>query len=167
MINKIKSILLQGDGTLPDIEFNFNGSPVAAEAYALAQSKASKFGSLENPHYWSRKHEKDIDIQFGENPAQLFINDEIDCFHVVFSGITSSGSSIPDIGFFVLDHDFISLDYQKGNSWDENAIRGLFELMEELSLLGNETEIRHDGNFDDPDGNILLNGFNYWKKHIK
>ncbi len=166
MINKVNSILLQDDGALPDIEFNFIGKSVAADAYALVQSKASKWGSVENPHYWSKKHEKDIDIIFGENPAQLFIEDEAECFHVSFSGITSaSGRAIPDIGFFVLDNDFISLDYRKGKCWNESGIIGLFELMEELSLLSNKTVIRHEGNFCDPDGKILLNGFEYWKSH--
>ena len=164
MIDEVKSILNNNDGSLPDIEFDFNGEVLISKAYELIQSWSSGWASTTEPHYWSRKHKKDVNIKFGYNPSEHFLNDEIDAFHVVFSGIKSkSGKLIPELGLYILEKDFISLDYKMGMEWTGEAIIGLFELMSEIKSLSTKTTITCQGNIYDPKCEVLLSSFNRWE----
>ena len=81
----------------------------------------------------------------------------------MFGGLRSAdGASIPDLGVFVLDDNFIALDYRMGPQWDAPAILGLFEIIRDLKALANSAAISHTGNLFDTDEDILLSAFNTW-----
>ena len=126
-MKKLVNILERDNGSLPDIEFDYAGKPLASEAYLFVQSKATRIVSA-NPYYWSISKQKECLIQYGNNPALKYLQGEAEPFHVVFGGLKSnSGNSIPDLGFFVLGVDFISLDYRMGSEWNIQATEGLIE----------------------------------------
>lgn len=149
------------DGSLPDINLDFGNSQVAADAYALIQSRASRLVSS-GAYYWSKSTQKECPISFGDNPATQLLLGEAEPFHVVFGGLSSStGVAIPDLGVFALEPGFIALDYRMGLGLTEGAITGLFELIRDLSRLGTGAVLSHQGNAYDHDS-VLVDAFNRW-----
>lgn len=159
----LRQILAVNDGSLPDINFDFRGARVVADAYDRVQRRAASLKSV-GATYWSTVEKRDCIIEFGSNPAVLVLRSEVEAFHVVFTGLTSSkGVSIPDLGVFVLGEDNIAFDYRMGPEWSDEAIEGLFELMSEVAGLADNTLVTHEGNWFDPDGTILVDAFYTWR----
>jgi hypothetical protein len=157
----VQQIFLYNDGSLPDINFDFAGARVVADAYALVQRQASALTS--DSAYWSKSKQRECPIIFGDNPGEMILSGEAESFHVVFGGVTSdAGHNIPDLGFFVLEDDYVAFDYRMGPEWSTHSIEGLFVLMEKLYSLAPCT-ITHTGNLYDPEGNILVRAFAEWK----
>ncbi|HEU4653185.1 MAG TPA: hypothetical protein VFS47_04325 [Steroidobacteraceae bacterium] len=162
-LDSLKAVLSHNDGSLPDINFDFGGVRVVADAYAVIQRRANVLTSV-GSYYWSKSEEKECPISFGENPAELVLSGEAEPFHVVFGGLVSpSGNRIPDLGFFVLGEDFVALDYRMGPEWTVPAIEGLLALMDELASLALNTVVTHESNIFDPDGKILIQAFEEWR----
>jgi hypothetical protein len=162
-IETVRQIFLTDDGSLPDINFDYRGAAVAADAYQLIQRHASSLASV-RPNYWSKSRSCECSIKLGDNPAQLVFGGEADPFHVVFGGLTSNaGVPIPDLGVFVLGVDFVALDYRMGEHWTDAAIYGLLQLMSDLASLANGTLVSHEGNPHDSDGQILVGALNEWR----
>lgn len=160
----VRQILCIGDGALPDINFDFGQKHVVGDAYAIIQRRATHLAS-NSAFYWSRSRREECVIRYGDNPALALLAGEADPFHVVFGGLRSaSGAAIPDLGVFVLDDDFIALDYRMGPHWDESAILGLFEIMRDLRALAKCVTISHAGNIFETDEEILLSAFYIWSK---
>lgn len=160
--DRLLDILCTGDGSLPDINFDFGEAPVVAQAYALIQSRATWIGP-EGAYYWSNSANLECPIRFGDNPALAVLYGDADGFHVVFGGLTSASSApIPDLGVFVAGVGFIALDYRMGPEWNEGAILGLFELMRDLRALSAAVVISHDGNIYESDDGTLLTEFEHW-----
>jgi hypothetical protein len=159
---ELRAAFATNDGSLPDINFDFKGAPVVADAYALIQSRATALAS-KNPCYWEKREQVDCEIHFGDNPALRVLNGEANPFHVVFGGLKSAaGHEMPELGVFVLGPDFIALDYRMGPEWNDAAIAGLLELMVDLAKLGSHTEVAHEGNDFDPTGAILIDSLRRW-----
>ena len=161
-VSEVQDVLKENDGSLPDIEFDFGNAPIAADAYALVQDRAtaeeSSFG-----HYWSKSRSLDCPIVFGENPALALVEGDAGPFHVCFGGIKSqSGAALPHLGFYVLDKCSISLDLRMGPEWSNEAIVGLFELVRDVCSLSSPVSVSHRGNDYDPGGETFLSGFQRW-----
>lgn len=163
--DKVREILHKNDDSLPDINFDFGQQPVAGDAYALTQRRATRL-AMENPSYWSKNRSEESPIRFGENPAIAFLEGDADGFHVIFGGLRSKGGApVPDLGFFVLGRGFIALDYRMGPEWDVPAIIGLFEIMRDLKSLSDVVHIFHKGNIFESEEGILLTEFKNWLYH--
>ena len=163
--DKVRAILHTNDGSLPDINFDFWQKPVAGDAYALIQRRATHL-AMENPYYWSKNRSEESPIRFGENPAITFLEGDAEVFHVIFGGLRSKGGApVPDLGFFVLGPGFIAIDYRMGPAWDTPAIIGLFEIMLDLKSLSDVVHISHKGNVFESDDGILLTEFKNWLYH--
>ncbi|MDR7092261.1 hypothetical protein [Cellvibrio fibrivorans] len=162
-IERITKILEFDDGSLPDINFDFNGEECVSNAYLYIQNLSSQLvGS--NAYYWSKSKQSEIPILFGENPALRHIEGEAESFHVLFGGIKSnSGKKVPDLGVYVLSSDYISLDYKMGKCWNNEAVIGLFEIMAEFESLSKNTSISHEGNIFEQEGE-LISAYTSWKK---
>ena len=162
-LNALRPLFAYDDGLLPDINFNFTGAHVVANAYAQIQRRAKGL-SVAGGCYWSKQRQTICPIEFGDNPAEHLLTGECDAFHVVFTGLRSAeGIPIPDLGVFVLDSDYLSLDYRMGAHWTETAIAGLLDLMDEIAALSAHTIVSHERNLRDPHGEILLSAFNQWR----
>lgn len=162
-LESLKAVLSHNDGSLPDINFDFVGARVVADAYSLVQRHATVLKSV-GSYYWSKSNAKECPISFGENPAELVLSGEAEPFHVVFGGLVSNtGHKIPDLGFFVLGKDFVALDYRMGPEWSLSAIEGLLSLMEEIASLAPNTSVAHESNMFDPDGQVLIQAFSEWR----
>lgn len=160
-LSSVAKLLSTDDGSLPDINLDFCDECIVADAYALIQNKALRLVST-SASYWSKDLQKDIPISFGDNPAVNFLQGDADPFHVVFGGLlSSSGVAIPDLGVFVLDFGYISLDYRMGPTWSEGAVEGLFELIRDMSLLGTKLVVSHENNIYDQDG-LFVRVYNCW-----
>jgi hypothetical protein len=157
------SVLLQeNDGSLPDINLNFHGSAVVAEVYSYLQDRATHFAAAK-PCYWSVSRQQDVQIEYGDTPALEFLEGEAEPFHVVFSGVRAiSGKEIPDLGVFILESDFVGIDYRMGNNWTVEALEGLFEILYDLSNLSTRMTVTHEGNINDPTGQIFEAVFKNW-----
>lgn len=152
----------EDDGSLPDINLDFGEQLVAADAYALIQARATHLASRSS-YYWSKSKQEECPIIFGQNPAVEILRGEAEPFHVVFGGLSSSsGCPIPDLGVFILEPGFVSLDYRMGSEWNEAAVVGLFELLRDLSGLCEHIQITNKNFLYDPDGEILKAAFNDW-----
>lgn len=163
--DKVREILHTNDGSLPDINFDFGQKPVAGDAYAMIQRRATHL-AMENPYYWSKNRREESPIRFGDNPAIAFLEGDAEVFHVIFGGLRSNGGApVPDLGFFVLDQSFIALDYRMGPEWDAPAIIGLFEIMRDLKSLSDVVHISHNGNVFESEEGILLTEFKNWLYH--
>jgi hypothetical protein len=161
-IDKVRQILNTNDGSLPDINFDFDQKRVVGDAYALIQGRATHLAS-KDACYWSKGKSKDFPISFGENPALAFLSGDAEAFHVVFGGLQSStGAPVPDLGVFVLGAGFIALDYRMGPAWNEPAIFGLFEIMQDLKALSDVVKISHVGNIYETEESVLLTEFENW-----
>lgn len=162
-LDSLKAVLSNNDGSLPDINFDFDGVRVVGDAYALVQRQATVLTSV-GSCYWSKTKEKECPILFGENPAELVLSGVAEPFHVVFGGLVSkTGHKIPDLGFFVLGEDFVALDYRMGPEWSFAAIEGLLSLMEEIASLAPDTSVAHESNIFDPNGKVLMQAFSEWR----
>lgn len=162
-VQELRTLFATEDGLVPDINFNFSGARVVAIAYGHMQRHATALDTAD-ACYWSKERETSCPIEFGDNPAEFLIRGDCGAFRVVFTGLrSSSGSSIPDLGVFVLDSDHLSLDYRVGPEWSDEAIAGLLDLMEEIASLSANTIVSHEGNVMDPHGEILLSAFNKWR----
>jgi hypothetical protein len=161
-LDRLKAVLSHNDGSLPDINFDFAGARVVADAYAVVQRHANVLTSADS-YYWSKSEEKECPISFGDNPAELVLSGEAEPFHVVFGGLVShTGNKIPDLGFFVLGEDFVALDYRMGPEWTLPALEGLLSLMDEIASLAPNTVVTHESNIFDPDGKVLTQAFEEW-----
>lgn len=159
----LKSALSVNDGSLPDINFDFCGARVVAQAYALVQDHATALTSAGGAHYWSKSKDEDCPISFGENPAELVLSGEAESFHVVFGGLVSDrGDNIPDLGFFVLGDDFVALDYRMGPEWSTSAIEGLLSLMDQIASLAPNTTVNHETGID-PKDDLLMQAFEQYR----
>jgi CheY-like chemotaxis protein len=159
----LRPLFAYDDGLLPDINFNFSGARVIADAYARIQRRARGI-SPAGACYWSKQRQTICPIEFGDNPAAHILTGESDAFHVVFTGLRSAeGVPIPDLGVFVLDADYLSLDYRMGSQWSEAAIGGLLDLMAEVAALSPHTIVSHERNLRDPHGEVLMSAFNQWR----
>lgn len=162
-LSALRPLFAHDDGLLPDINFNFSGARVVAEAYAQIQRRARAL-SPAGACYWSKQRQTICPIEFGDNPAAHLLTGECDAFHVVFTGLRSAeGIAIPDLGVFVLDADYLSLDYRMGSQWSEAALGGLLDMMEEVAALSAHTIVSHERNLRDPHGEILMSAFNQWR----
>jgi CheY-like chemotaxis protein len=162
-LHALRPLFAYDDGLLPDINFNFSGARVIADAYARIQRRARAL-SPAGACYWSKQRQTICPIEFGDNPAEHLLTGECDAFHVVFTGLRSAeGIAIPDLGVFVLDADYLSLDYRMGSQWSAAAIGGLLDLMEEIAALSPHTIVSHERNLRDPHGEILMSAFNQWR----
>ena len=161
-LTAVRKVLCENDGSLPDVNIDFCGASVAAEAYALVQSRAAQAESNLG-HYWSKSRQTDCPITFGENPAEELLRGDADPFHVVFGGIRSSqGTQVPPLGFFVLAADNVALDLRMGPEWSEGAIIGLFELVRDMSSLTSSVNVSHTCNIFDPDGKVFIDAYHRW-----
>lgn len=159
----LRSLFAHDDGLLPDINFHFRGARVVADAYARMKRRATAL-SAAGACYWSKQRQAICPIEFGDNPAEHILSGDCDAFHVVFTGLRSAeGIPIPDLGVFILDGDYLSLDYRMGAQWSDAAIAGLLDLMEEIASLSANTIVSHERNLRDPHGEILLSAFNKWR----
>lgn len=162
---KLLDIFKINDGSLPDIEFNFAGKAIVDQAYKILQTRSSHLVS-KGSYYWSISKQVEIPISFTDNPAKMFLVGEAESFHVVFGGVKSkSGFKVPDLGIFVLEDDFISLNYRMGSDWNNEAVLGLFELMFEIDCLDSKILITHNGNVYDEDL-LLLKEYCFWKQYF-
>lgn len=162
-LSSLRPLFANDDGLLPDINFDFNGARVAGLAYSLMQQRATGL-SVAGACYWSKERRTICPIEFGDNPAEQILSGDCDAFHVVFTGLRSAqGTPIPDLGVFILDSDYLSLDYGMGWQWSEAAIAGLLDLMQEIASLSDNTIVSHEHNLRDLHGEILLSAFNKWR----
>jgi len=162
-IEAVVKVLEKNDGSLPDINFDFNDEKPIPRAYQYIQNISSELIS-KGAFYWSKTKQTEIPIKFGENPAIKLIEGEAEPFHVVFGGIkSSSGKSVPDLGVFVLSSNYISLDYRMGAYWNTEAVIGLFEIMLVLESLSKSTIISHQGNIFEQEKELVTAYIN-WKK---
>jgi len=154
-IESIVEILEVDDGSLPDINFDFNGEECVSNAYQYIQGLSSALvGS--NSYYWSKSKQAEVPILFGENPALKYMEGEAEAFHVLFGGIKSnSGKRVPDLGVFVLSSDYITLDYKMGKFWNAEAVVGLFEIMATFESLSKKTIISHEGNVFEKENELI------------
>lgn len=150
------------DGSLPDINLDFGEAPIAGDAYAMIQARATHLVST-GAYYWSKSGQEECPIKYGDNPAIEYLRGEAESIHVVFGGLRSSADSpIPDLGVFILGPGYVALDYRMGQEWNEAAIIGLFELLRDLSCLAREVQITNVNSLYDPDGKIMSSAFNGW-----
>jgi hypothetical protein len=160
----VKSLSIN-DGSLPTIVVCFGNIKAVSKAYDLIQSLATGFPAAQ-PHYWSVKENKDIEIKFNSNPALEFENGCADPFHVVFTGVTSpSGLKIPDLGVHVLDISGIEIDIRMGEDWNKESLVGLFEILNILKKLSNDANFKFEANDCDPSGKLFLNTYQSWLTH--
>lgn len=163
-LNALRPLFAYDDGLLPDINFNFSGARVVADAYERIKRRATAL-SAGGACYWSKQRQTVCPIEFADNPAAHVLSGDCDAFHVVFTGLRSAeGIPIPDLGVFVLDGDYLSLDYRMGSHWTVEAIAGLLDLMAEMASLSAHTIVSHERNLRDPHGEILLSAFNQWRR---
>src|SRR5688500_16066653 len=117
-LTELRALFIADDGLLPDINFNFCGARVVAQAYAKIRDRAA--GLLPGAYYRSRTRGTFCPISFGENPAEYLLSGDAAAFHVVFTGMRSATEiEMPDLGVFVLARDLLTLDYRMGPHWSE------------------------------------------------
>lgn len=161
-IESIVRIFSLDDGSLPDINFNFNGDNIVDIAYQYIQGFSARLAGI-NFRYWSTSKCSEVPILFGDNPALQVKERKAEPFHVVFGGVKSgSGKRVPDLGVYILASDYFSLDYRMGKSWNAEAVIGLFEVMSELEALSSNTTIHHEGNVFEKSDELMM-AYRYWK----
>lgn len=160
-IDAIVAVLDENDGSLPDIEIDYCGTPALQRAYAYLRSRSGCLNSNRNV-YWSKRRNAECEFGFDDDPTQALIDGDAEGFHVVFGAIRSpGGNAVPDLGMGCYKVDWLRLDYRMGPEWNSAAVIGLFELLRDLSSLAQKVEITHSNNiFDEQDA--LLNGYRRW-----
>ncbi|AEG01140.1 hypothetical protein [Methylomonas methanica] len=150
------------DGSLPDIEIdNLSGDEVIS-GYDFIRNHAERISSKE-PSYWSTSKDCDVTFKYEDNPACQVVSGEAESFHLCFDGLKSpSGKKIPELGLFVFS-DCLSFDYRMGAQWDEQAVKGLFELILCLSKDYANMKICHRNNINDDDGTIFQSHWDAYK----
>ncbi|USH05323.1 hypothetical protein K6Q96_19125 [Grimontia kaedaensis] len=150
-LKEVQEILKENDGSLPDIEINEIKGEEVVRAYEIVRDASENLTS-EECYYWSLRHNKDINIKYGDNPASLVISEEAEPFHVCFDGTVSpTGKKIPVLGVFVF-HESFNIDIRMGPEWTLEAIEGLFELIKKITKNCSNYELKHSGNIFDEDG---------------
>jgi hypothetical protein len=155
------SVLKENDGSLADIEFDYDETPAATQAYAFIRSHAAGLVSMNNC-YWSKSREDECGFGFDDDPTLALMAGDAEPFHVVFGGLRSPGGYVvPDLGVFCFTPSSLSLDYRMGPEWDAAAVTGLFEILRALSGLSERTRLAHLNNIYDRD-DILLGAYRRW-----
>lgn len=121
------------DGSLPEIRINYNDTKATVAGYVLLRERAAQNVTV-SPYFWSKIDNAEHLVDSVPNAAALVVAGEADPFHVVFGGIQSGGTTIPDIGVFVFPNQ-IALDYRMGLAWGPKEVEALFELIAVLSAL--------------------------------
>lgn len=160
-IDAVVAVLDENDGSLPDIEIDYCGTPALQRAYAYLRSRSGCLVSTNN-YYWSKSRSAECEFGFDDDPIQAMIDGDAEGFHVVFGEMRSPGGhAVPDLGAGCYTIDTLSLDYRMGPEWDAAAVVGLFELLRDLSSLAPRVDIKHSCNiFDEHDA--LLGGYRRW-----
>ena len=163
----MRELLRTDEGSLPDICFDFGAQELIADAYVLIQSCA-----VPSPkpigHLWCEARGRDLDIHHGENPVHMFLSGEADGFHVHYETlIAPTGAQLPGISVLIYEQDVIAIDYRMGPEWTDEAIVGLFSLMEKIAALATPTRITHKSNWFDPDGTLLVEAYSQWQEQTR
>ena len=160
---KIHTLFDTDDGSLPEVEIKFNTSDAVPKAYDTIRNHSTSFSSKNN-YYWSTQKNKEILINFPDNPAEKVTEYIAEPFHVCFTNIKShSGNQVPDLGVFVFQ-DSLSIDYKMGSEWNMKALIGFFELLYKLDGLSNSTQLTLKSNVNDPDGELFNKVWMQYKK---
>src|SRR5687768_7482029 len=127
------------DGSLPEVRVDFADKQAVIAAFAELRSRgqdAANGGAT----FWSIAHSEACPLSSVPNAAELVVSGEAEPFHLLLRGIDIGGVRLPDLGVFVFD-DEIAIDYHMGPQWGPNEVRGLFQVLLELSRLDPESSL--------------------------
>ena len=131
--NELRDLFETDDGSLPEVWVAYVDPVATVAGYALLRRRAARFVS-ENAWFWSKVHDAERPVDSVLNASALVVSGEAEAFHVVFGGIRSRNSIIPDLGVSVLP-DQLALDYRMGPEWGPSELEALFGLLDDLLAL--------------------------------
>ncbi len=123
-----KSNFADNDGSLPSIEIRHLAH---TEVPKLFDALSSAGFINEVATIWDERVKADVPISQIPNPAARVASHDLDCFHVVVSGVNYEGESIPDLGVFVFQ-DAIEINYRMGSGWTPRRVTAFLHLLEDL-----------------------------------
>ena len=138
------------DGSLPEIEFEFESPEKIVQAFerffCLGAVDATANGGCK---LWNIRENKEIPFS-GPQASRLLQGGEIEPFHIVLSGISLGGTSIPELGVELYPAG-MTIDYRMGPEWGEAQIRAIAILLRDLEGIGGKISVPwwgEDGNHD-------------------
>lgn len=136
--SRLHSLFDTDDGSLPEVLVTELTSSGVAAVYAFIRSQAK---AVSGRAFWHRTLDREERLDLWPNAAFLVAIEEAEPFHVLASGLTFDGVTIPDLGVFIFQEE-VALDYRMGKEWDEAHVLALFELLRRLATLDPHAQVR-------------------------
>jgi hypothetical protein len=127
------------DGSLPEIELNCLSGVQVQSIYLFLRSRG-KDTTRDGAKFWDNDLKQKRPVDSIANAATLVTTNRADPFHVVISGLTFNGVTVPDIGVFVFQES-ISLDYRMGVEWEPAKLSAYFECLFEVKKFAPSAKI--------------------------
>ncbi|PHS77438.1 MAG: hypothetical protein COB56_03170 [Robiginitomaculum sp.] len=128
--HKLKHLFNENDGSLPEIELNFNNFTDVEHAFSIL-----KCLSGENTEYILSVENHIVSIQYEDNSTKLCANSPIGTSHIMFNDIKSiNGKPIPSLGVGFWENGLV-FDYCMAEIWNAQSLEIFFEILLKLSKL--------------------------------
>ncbi len=125
------------DGSLPDVFVENMTNEQIVNVYNWVVSKSGIYGE---PTLWSIKEERDIPIKEVKNPAQKFVNKEVETFRHELKNLVLNGIKMPTLTICV-ETEGVSFDYRKGKEWGPKEVNALFDFLILITRMAPDSKI--------------------------
>jgi hypothetical protein len=146
--HKIGHLFEKDDGSLPDIFVENLTNEQIVTVYNWVVSEAGIYGE---PTLWSIKEERDIPVKEIDNPAQKFIDKEVEIFRHGLNDLIINGIKIPHLTISV-EVGGVSFDYRKGKDWSSKEVRALLDFLLHIDRIAPDSKIfqAEEGSYEKP-----------------
>ncbi len=135
----------EDDGSLPSVEFDELKSESVAKLFQFFREHGHCVS--ESPTVWDIQEEIDVALMSIGDPCAWLRDGRVDSFHCCFGGIAINGTTIPELGLFVL-RDSVQIDYRMGPDWNRSNFDAFFRMLAHLKSIAPESKIKSA----DPEG---------------
>lgn len=144
----LRHLFENDDGSLPDIFVENMTKEQIVNVYNWIVSKAGIYGE---PTLWSIKEDRDIPIKKVNNPAQKFVNQEVETFRHGLENFNLNGIKMPPLTICV-ETGGLSFDYRKGKDWGVKEVNALFDFLIMISQMSPDSKIiqAEEGSYETP-----------------
>jgi hypothetical protein len=146
--HKIGHLFENDDGSLPDIFVENLTNEQIVIVYNWVVSEAGIYGE---PTLWSIKEERDILVREIGNPAQKFIDKEVEIFRHGLKDLIINGIKIPQLTISV-EVGGVSFNYRKGKDWSPKEVRALLDFLLHIVRIAPDSKIfqAEEGSYKKP-----------------
>jgi hypothetical protein len=146
--NAVKDLFEENDGSLPDIFIENLTHGEMEDIYSWLLSFAEV---CDNTVIYSIKEDKNVPIEYYNNPVRAFNVGEVEAFRHGLKEFIINNTVIPQLTLFIGQNE-IEFDYRMGKEWGAEQVEALFEFLALIKDRAPSAQITqaYEGLYDKP-----------------